>query len=176
MKEWRRISRPVRFLYRTFGARGHGHCASRPDGRAYSLPPLLGWTAVHYDSVLRGGGPGTRREAPAGSSVPPPPKAGVVACFSNRQQNKEFCELLLGSHARERVVTGGEGNRGPEGRHNLIGRFFHSLDNPPHPISDLRAGPAPGINLPCGRSLKRENEKTSTWHNEAFWNKEIVHE
>ena len=37
-----------------------------------------------------------RREAPEGSSDLPPQKIAVVACFANRLQNVEFCELSLG--------------------------------------------------------------------------------
>ena len=72
----------------------------------------------------------TRREAPQVSSVPPPSKSGVVTRVSNSLQNKEFRELLLGSHARKRVVSRDKQNRGLEGRHIDTERLFHSFSAP----------------------------------------------
>ncbi len=84
--------------YLTFGRAGSG-----PTDRTY-MPPLRSWTESLWQSVLPQCWQETRHEAPAMSSGPPPPRAGVVTCVDNSLQDKEFCELLLGSHASKRVV------------------------------------------------------------------------
>ena len=63
----------------------------RPDGRGYFLPVLRTWPPPGRCGPGAAIAPSARREAPA-----------------------------VRSHARERVVTDGKENRGPEGRHTHI--------------------------------------------------------